>query len=65
MKTLEFSQMETIEGGSFWSGFCGTTSIFGGALGAAAYFELIVLTGGAAAIGLGIIAVGCGIAAFT
>jgi len=65
MKTLELTQLETIEGGDFWGGFCGATSIIGGAVGIAAYAEIIVLTGGAAAVGLGVIGIACGVAAFT
>ncbi|MDE1206175.1 hypothetical protein [Tenacibaculum larymnensis] len=65
MKTLELNQMEVIQGAGFWEGFCGSTSIVGGAAGIAAYAGLITITGGAAAVGLGVIGIGCGIAAFT
>lgn len=65
MKELNLQQLEEINGFGFWEGFCGSTSIIGGAAGIAAYAGLITITGGAAAVGLGIIGIGCGIAAFT
>lgn len=64
MKTLELNKMEIITAGGFWGGFCGATSIIGGAAGVAGYVGLIAISGGAAVIGIAVISIGCGIYAF-
>ena len=62
MKTLDIQTMESISAGSFWGSFCATGSIISGAAGLAAYAGLIAISGGTAIVGLGILAVGCGLA---
>lgn len=64
MKTLELSEMESISGGGFWEGFCGASSIVGGIGSLAAYAGLVTISGPVAVVGLAVIGVGCGIAAF-
>jgi hypothetical protein len=63
MKSLELNRMEEISGGGFWNGFCASASIVGGVASIAAYAGLVVISGGTAVIGLGVIGIGCGIAA--
>ncbi len=65
MKTLDLQKMETISAGGFWEGFCGATSIVGGVAGLASYAGLVAISGGTAIVGLAVIGIGCGIAAFT
>ena len=62
MKSLELNQMETIEGGGFWSGLCGTTSIASGA-GILAVELAIASAIPGLNIVVGVAAVSCGVAA--
>ncbi|HKK74283.1 MAG TPA: hypothetical protein VJ953_04355 [Saprospiraceae bacterium] len=54
MKELTINQLEVIEGGGFWGGFCTTVAILDAAGAAAALAGATLATGGAAGIAAGV-----------
>lgn len=64
MKKIELNQLETIQGGGFWGGLCGTTSIASGAGLLALEFAVAAAIPGLNIV-VGIAAISCGIAALS
>jgi hypothetical protein len=65
MRELTNLELEIIQGGDFWGSFCATSGIIAGGGGIFAGFGLIAVTGGTAAIVLGVVGLSCGLAYYS
>jgi hypothetical protein len=62
MRELEQVELEFIQAGDFWGSFCATSSIVAGTGGIVAGLGLIAVSGGSAAVVIGVVGLSCGLA---